>query len=85
MPEIFSWIMLGLGVAAGAGAAFLILNNRGQEALHAKDTELAGLVAKETVLQLRQQELTEQANKLQAELSQKQSDLSALQGRMDEH
>lgn len=84
MPEIFSWIMLGLGVAAGAGAAFLILNNRGQEALHAKDTELAGLVAKETVLQLRQQELTEQANKLQAELSQKQSDLSALQGRMDE-
>ena len=76
--------MLGLGVAAGAGAAFLILNNRGQEALHAKDTELAGLVAKETVLQLRQQELTEQANKLQAELSQKQSDLSALQGRMDE-
>lgn len=84
MPEIFSWIMLGLGVAAGAGAAFLILKNRGQEALHAKDTELAGLVAKETVLQLRQQELTEQANKLQAELSQKQSDLSALQGRMDE-
>ena len=84
MPEIFSWIMLGLGVAAGAGAAFLILNNRGQEALHAKDTELAGLVAKEAVLQLRQQELTEQANKLQAELSQKQSDLSALQGRMDE-
>lgn len=76
--------MLGLGVAAGAGAAFLILKNRGQEALHAKDTELAGLVAKETVLQLRQQELTEQANKLQAELSQKQSDLSALQGRMDE-
>ncbi|MDP6186648.1 MAG: hypothetical protein QF863_05420, partial [Pseudomonadales bacterium] len=66
MPEIFSWIMLGLGVAAGAGAAFLILKNRGQEALHAKDTELAGLVAKETVLQLRQQELTEQANKLQA-------------------
>ena len=84
MPEIFSWIMLGLGVAAGAGAAFSILKNRGQEALHAKDTELAGLVAKETVLQLRQQELTEQANKLQAELSQKQSDLSALQGRMDE-
>ena len=84
MPEIFSWIMLGLGVAAGAGAAFLILKNRGQEALHAKDTELAGLVAKEAVLQLRQQELTEQANKLQAELSQKQSDLSALQGRMDE-
>ena len=84
MPEIFSWIMLGLGVAAGAGAAFLILNNRGQEALNAKDTELAGLVAKETLLQLRQQELTEQANKLQAELSQKQSDLSALQGRMDE-
>lgn len=84
MPEIFSWITLGLGVAAGAGAAFLILKNRGQEALHAKDTELAGLVAKETVLQLRQQELTEQANKLQAELSQKQSDLSALQGRMDE-
>ena len=76
--------MLGLGVAAGAGAAFSILKNRGQEALHAKDTELAGLVAKETVLQLRQQELTEQANKLQAELSQKQSDLSALQGRMDE-
>jgi DNA recombination protein RmuC len=84
VPEIFSWIMLGLGVAAGAGAAFLILKNRGQEALHAKDTELAGLVAKEAVLQLRQQELTEQANKLQAELSQKQSDLSALQGRMDE-
>ena len=47
MPEIFSWIMLGLGVAAGAGAAFLILKNRGQKALHAKDTELAGLVAKD--------------------------------------
>jgi DNA recombination protein RmuC len=62
----------------------LILKNRGQDALHAKDTELAGLVAKETVLQLRQQELTQQATQLQGELSRKQSDLSALQGRMDE-
>lgn len=64
--------------------AFLILKNRGQEALHAKDTELAGLTAKEAVLQLRQQELTLQATQLQGELSQKQSDLSALQGRMEE-
>ena len=84
MPDIFSWVMLVLGIGVGASAAFLVLKNRGQEALHAKDTELAGLVAKETVLQLRQQELTQQATQLQGELSQKQSDLSALQGRMDE-
>jgi DNA recombination protein RmuC len=76
--------MLVLGISAGAGMAFLILKNRGQEALHAKDTELAGLTAKEAVLQLRQQELTLQATQLQGELSQKQSDLSALQGRMEE-
>jgi DNA recombination protein RmuC len=76
--------MLVLGVGVGASTAFLILKNRGQDALHAKDTELAGLVAKETVLQLRQQELTQQATQLQGELSRKQSDLSALQGRMDE-
>jgi DNA recombination protein RmuC len=76
--------MLVLGVGVGANTAFLILKNRGQDALHAKDTELAGLVAKETVLQLRQQELTQQATQLQGELSRKQSDLSALQGRMDE-
>lgn len=84
MPDIFSWVMLVLGVGVGASTAFLILKNRGQDALHAKDTELAGLVAKETVLQLRQQELTQQATQLQGELSRKQSDLSALQGRMDE-
>ncbi len=36
------------------------------------------------MLQLRQQELTQQATQLQGELSRKQSDLSALQGRMDE-
>ena len=84
MPDIFSWVMLILGVGVGASTAFLILKNRGQDALHAKDTELAGLVAKETVLQLRQQELTQQATQLQGELSRKQSDLSALQGRMDE-
>jgi DNA recombination protein RmuC len=76
--------MLVLGAGVGASTAFLILKNRGQDALHAKDTELAGLVAKETVLQLRQQELTQQATQLQGELSRKQSDLSALQGRMDE-
>jgi DNA recombination protein RmuC len=76
--------MLVLGVGVGASTAFLILKNRGQDALHAKDTELAGLVAKETLLQLRQQELTQQATQLQGELSRKQSDLSALQGRMDE-
>lgn len=84
MPDIFSWVMLVLGAGVGASTAFLILKNRGQDALHAKDTELAGLVAKETVLQLRQQELTQQATQLQGELSRKQSDLSALQGRMDE-
>jgi len=84
VPDIFSWVMLVLGVGVGASTAFLILKNRGQDALHAKDTELAGLVAKETVLQLRQQELTQQATQLQGELSRKQSDLSALQGRMDE-
>ncbi len=84
MPDIFSWMMLVLGAGVGASTAFLILKNRGQDALHAKDTELAGLVAKETVLQLRQQELTQQATLLQGELSRKQSDLSALQGRMDE-
>ena len=84
MPDIFSWVMLVLGVGVGASTAFLILKNRGQDALHAKDTELAGLVAKETLLQLRQQELTQQATQLQGELSRKQSDLSALQGRMDE-
>ena len=84
MPDIFSWVMLVLGVGVGASTAFLILKNRGQDAMHAKDTELAGLVAKETVLQLRQQELTQQATQLQGELSRKQSDLSALQGRMDE-
>ena len=84
MPDIFSWVMLVLGVGVGASTAFLILKNRGQDALHAKETELAGLVAKETVLQLRQQELTQQATQLQGELSRKQSDLSALQGRMDE-
>lgn len=84
MPDIFSWVMLVLGAGVGASTAFLILKNRGQDALHAKDTELAGLVAKETLLQLRQQELTQQATQLQGELSRKQSDLSALQGRMDE-
>jgi DNA recombination protein RmuC len=84
VPDIFSWVMLVLGAGVGASTAFLILKNRGQDALHAKDTELAGLVAKETVLQLRQQELTQQATQLQGELSRKQSDLSALQGRMDE-
>ena len=84
MPDIFSWVMLVLGAGVGASTAFLILKNRGQDALHTKDTELAGLVAKETVLQLRQQELTQQATQLQGELSRKQSDLSALQGRMDE-
>ena len=84
MPDIFSWVMLVLGIGVGASTAFLVLKNRRQEALHAKDTELAGLVAKETVLQLRLQELTQQATQLQGELSEKQSDLSALQGRMDE-
>ncbi len=84
MPDIFSWVMLLLGIGVGASTAFLILKNRGLQALHAKDTELAGLVAKETVLQQRQQELTQQATQLQGELSHKQSDLSALQGRMDE-
>ena len=84
MPDIFAWVMLALGIGVGVGAAFAVLKTRGQEALHAKDNELAGLVAKEAVLQLRQQELIQQVSQLQGELSQKQSDVSELQGRMDE-
>ena len=84
MPDIILAVMLVLGMGVGATTAFLVLKNRGQEALHAKDTELAGLVAKETVLQLRQQELTQQVTALQQALSDKQSDVSALQGRMEE-
>ena len=84
MPDINLAVMLVLGMGVGASTAFLVLKNRGQEALHAKDTELAGLVAKETVLQLRQQELTQQVTALQQALSDKQSDVSALQGRMEE-
>ena len=74
MPDIFSWVMLLLGFGVGASTAFLILKNRGQQTLHAKDTQLAGLVAKETMLQQRQQELAQQATQLQSELSHKQSD-----------
>ena len=84
MPDIFAWVMLALGIGVGVGAAFAVLKTRGQEALHAKDNELAGLVAKEAVLQLRQQELTQQVSQLQGELSQKQSNVSELQGRMAE-
>lgn len=84
MPDIFAWVMLALGIGVGAGTAAAVLKTRGQDALHAKDTELAGLAAKESVLQLRQQELIQQVGQLQGELSQKQSDVSELQGRMDE-
>ena len=84
MPDIFAWVMLALGIGVGVGAAFAVLKTRGQDALHAKDNELAGLVAKEAVLQLRQQELIQQVGQLQGELSQKQSNVSELQGRMAE-
>ena len=47
MPDIFAWVMLALGIGVGVGAAFAVLKTRGQDALHAKDNELAGLVAKE--------------------------------------
>lgn len=84
MPDLFAAAIFAGGLALGAGIGFLLLKNRGQQRLHEKETEIAGLIAKGSVMHDRQQELNAQNGSLQLDLSARQSELAALQGRMDE-
>lgn len=84
MPDFFALLWVVCGILLGAGLAYLALKNRAQQTLHSKENELTAALAKESVLAQRQEELSQQNNRLQTDLSTKQGELAGLQGRMDE-
>lgn len=88
VPDISAIVMLTLlaivGAGLGAGIISLLLKNRAQSVLVAKEKELSALQALETVSTQRQQELGKQNAALQQQLIEKQSENAALQGRMEE-
>lgn len=84
MPDFFALLWVVCGILLGAGLALLALKNRVQQTLHSKQNELTAVLAKESMLAQRQEELSQQNNRLQTDLSTKQGELAGLQGRMDE-
>jgi predicted nucleic acid-binding Zn-ribbon protein len=88
VPDISAIVMLTLvafvGAALGAGIMSLLLKNRAQSVLVAKEKELSALQAVETVSTQRQQELTAQNAGLQQQLTETQTENAALAGRMEE-
>ena len=84
MSDLFALLWVVCGILLGAGLAFLALKNRAQQTLHSKENELTASLAKESMLAQRQEELSQQNNRLQTDLSTKQGELASLQGRMDE-
>jgi DNA recombination protein RmuC len=88
VPDISAIVMLTLvafvGAALGAGIMSLLLKNRAQSVLVAKEKELSALQAVETVSTQRQQELTAQNAGLQQQLTEIQTENAALAGRMEE-
>ena len=84
MPELFTILLILLGAILGAVAGFTAQKTTAQKQLHGKETEIAALTAKESVMRQRQQELLDQNSRLQADLGTKNSEYATLQGRMDE-
>jgi DNA recombination protein RmuC len=88
VPDISAIVMLTLvafvGAALGAGIMSLLLKNRAQSVLVAKEKELSALQAVETVSTQRQQELIAQNAGLQQQLTETQTENAALAGRMEE-
>jgi DNA recombination protein RmuC len=88
VPDIQAIVMLTLlaavGAVLGAGTMSLLLKNRAQSVLVAKEKELSALQAVEAVSTQRQQELTEQNTALQQQLTETQTENAALVGRMEE-
>jgi hypothetical protein len=78
VPDISAIVMLTLvafvGAALGAGIMSLLLKNRAQSVLVAKEKELSALQAVETVSTQRQQELTAQNAGLQQQLTETQTE-----------
>lgn len=84
MFEVIAGGTFVVGLALGAVIAGLITKGRSVAALSEKNSDLAALQARETLLEQRQQELQAQVDELQSALTAKQAELSSIQGRMDE-